>query len=221
MNLLRERLTFANVMSVVAVFIALGGTAVALKANSVGSRQVRDGSIKGRDVANGKLKGQDLAEATIGSREIQEAAFDLTPFLRMESANTFCDPTSAEFARCGLVDLAIQEPSQALLVGSGGQYGSAGARGSCKFRINGATELLASAPPGFGDSQERSLAETNGISLTAVSDVLQPGPAGQTFELICNELAADVSFDTTLSVVTLGGSGFDRPLKGAAARGGD
>lgn len=206
MNLLRKHLTFANVMSLVAVFIALGGTAVALKANSVGSRQVKDNSIKGRDVANGKLKGQDLAAATIGSREVQEAAFDLAPFIRMESVNFGCDPTSGSFADCGTVSLGIQEPSQALLLAGGGQYGSAGASGRCRFRVNG-TELLAAASPSFGDPQERFGSAANGIALTAVTDLLQPGPAGQTFELICNEDVGDVKFDTTLSVLTLGGSG--------------
>jgi len=53
---LREKLTFANVMSSVAVFLALGGTALAVKANSVGSRQIIDDSIKGRDVADGRAR---------------------------------------------------------------------------------------------------------------------------------------------------------------------
>ena len=207
-RLIRQRFTFANVMSVTAVFIALGGTAVALKANSVGSRQIKNDSIKGRDVGNGKLKGKDLAVATLGAREIQEAAFDLDPFVAMESSSSSCDPESTTFVTCESVMLGTQEPSQALLIAGGGQHGPAGSRGTCKFQVNGSTELLGSAPPSFGDpSVTRDFLNTNGIALTAVTDRFSPLPVGSnTFKLLCNETSGDVAFDTTLSVITLGGT---------------
>ena len=70
-----ERLTFANVVSVIALFAALGlGTAWAatsLKKNEVNSRIIKDGSVKTRDlakdavtspkVANGSLRAEDFA----------------------------------------------------------------------------------------------------------------------------------------------------------------
>jgi hypothetical protein len=48
MNLLRGRLTFANVMSVIAVFLALSGIGYAafkLPKNSVGPKQIRNGAV--------------------------------------------------------------------------------------------------------------------------------------------------------------------------------
>jgi hypothetical protein len=73
MTAVRERLTFANVMSVTAVFIALGGSAIAInkiKANSVGSKQIKTGGVKNADLAdnsvtspkveNGSLKSEDF-----------------------------------------------------------------------------------------------------------------------------------------------------------------
>jgi hypothetical protein len=54
----RRHLTFANVLSVIAVFIALGGgayAAVKLKANSVGSKQVKPDSLVGQDVNEAAL----------------------------------------------------------------------------------------------------------------------------------------------------------------------
>ena len=67
----RERLTFANVMSVTAVFIALGGSAWALTRNSVGPRQIKPDAVRSSDikenavksphVANGSLLGEDFA----------------------------------------------------------------------------------------------------------------------------------------------------------------
>lgn len=53
-----ERLTYANVMSSVAVFIALGGAsyaAVTLPKDSVGSAQLRTGAVKAPDIAPGAV----------------------------------------------------------------------------------------------------------------------------------------------------------------------
>src|SRR4051812_32795486 len=51
---IRSRLTYANVMATVAVFIALGGGAYAVATapkNSVVSRSIKDGQVKPRDLA--------------------------------------------------------------------------------------------------------------------------------------------------------------------------
>ncbi len=68
MKRLAEKLTFANVMSVIAVFIALSGAAIAatqlpnnsvgtkqLKANAVNSAKVKDFSLQANDFAKGSL----------------------------------------------------------------------------------------------------------------------------------------------------------------------
>lgn len=194
---MREKLTFANVMSVAAVFIALGGSAVALKANSVGSRQIKNDSVKGWDVSNSSLKGKDLKEASISAREIEEGAFDLEPFFEMKSQQLGCDPNSSAFVTCNNVRLGLEEPSQALLVAGGGQTG--GGDGTCKFLVDGVNEPIA-ATPGFPDS--------NGFGLTAVTQPTQLLPPGShTFELVCNETSGNAAFSTTLSVVALGGDG--------------
>jgi hypothetical protein len=55
---LRQRMTYANVMATVAVFLALGGGAyAALKRNSVGSKQIKPNAVKGVD-ANEATFGQ-------------------------------------------------------------------------------------------------------------------------------------------------------------------
>jgi hypothetical protein len=108
---LRKHVTFANVMSLVAVFIALGGSAVALRANSVGSRQIKDDAVKGRHVADGKIKGKDLKERAVGTRELKPTAIDLWPFVKIGSTGSFCNPTSAAFVTCATVDVATQWPS--------------------------------------------------------------------------------------------------------------
>ncbi len=69
---IRSRLTYANIMSTVGVFIALGGVSYAamtlpknsvgpaqVKSNAVSSSKVRNGSLGGWDVKNGSLRGGD------------------------------------------------------------------------------------------------------------------------------------------------------------------
>ncbi len=70
---IRSKLSFANVMSMTAVMIALGGTsyAAAVARNSVGSPQIRPKAVKNSDlgdsavtsgkVKNGSLRAQDFA----------------------------------------------------------------------------------------------------------------------------------------------------------------
>jgi hypothetical protein len=71
---IRSRLTFGNVMSVIALFIALGGTgyaAITLPKNSVGAKQIkkngvgvseiRKNAVRSGEVRNGALRAADFA----------------------------------------------------------------------------------------------------------------------------------------------------------------
>ena len=61
---LKERLSFASVVSLLAVFVALGGSAYAagiLPANSVGTPQLKGGSVTSGKVKDGTLKAVDFA----------------------------------------------------------------------------------------------------------------------------------------------------------------
>ena len=49
---LRQHLTYANVMSTLAVFIAFGGSSYA--ATQIGSREIANNSIRGKDVATAR-----------------------------------------------------------------------------------------------------------------------------------------------------------------------
>ena len=60
---MRERMTFANTVSLIAVFVALGGTsyaAVKIPRNSVGSAQIKTGGVGSGDVKNGALRAVDF-----------------------------------------------------------------------------------------------------------------------------------------------------------------
>lgn len=59
------RLTYANVMATLALFFALGGTAVAGATVLITGADIRDGSITGRDVSNRSLSGSDLGRESV------------------------------------------------------------------------------------------------------------------------------------------------------------
>jgi hypothetical protein len=93
----RGRLTYANVMSTVAVFLALGGgVAWALANNSVRSKHIVNGQVKKGDVANddtaGALTGQDVSNAgggSLGTADIDESSLGTVP--SANSASTVDD----------------------------------------------------------------------------------------------------------------------------------
>jgi hypothetical protein len=76
MRSLVDRLSYANVIATLALFIALGGGAYAVKKNSVGTKQLKNNAvtskkigneqIKSKDVKGGGLKGKDLKDGTLG-----------------------------------------------------------------------------------------------------------------------------------------------------------
>ncbi len=79
MTAIRKRLNYANVMATLAVFISLGGGAFAalrLPANSVGTKQLKQGAVTGRKVKDASLTGADVKPGSLTGEDI--AAGSLT-----------------------------------------------------------------------------------------------------------------------------------------------
>lgn len=80
MEKLRGRITYANVVATLALFIALGGAAYAatrLPKDSVGSRQLRKGAVRTSDIGNGAVtlsKIQSAAQQALRGLEGQRGA---------------------------------------------------------------------------------------------------------------------------------------------------
>jgi hypothetical protein len=69
----RQRLTYANVMATLALFIALGGTsyaALTLPKNSVGSKQIRKGSVRGSELRTGAVSSRSIKNRTIRTSDL-------------------------------------------------------------------------------------------------------------------------------------------------------
>lgn len=63
---MRPRLSYANVVATIALFIALGGSSYAalkLPRDSVGATQIRLGAVRSAEVADGSLQAADLSAA--------------------------------------------------------------------------------------------------------------------------------------------------------------
>jgi hypothetical protein len=69
---LRERVSYANVMSTLALFLALGGTsyALTLPRNSVGSKQIRTKAVGTSELATGAVRTGDVRDRTLRLRDL-------------------------------------------------------------------------------------------------------------------------------------------------------
>jgi hypothetical protein len=67
----RSRLTYANVMATIAVFLGLGGGAWATH-EMIDSSDVVDGSLRGDDIQNQTLTGADFALESLGTSRIRD-----------------------------------------------------------------------------------------------------------------------------------------------------
>jgi hypothetical protein len=63
------KLTYANVTSTVALFLALGGVSYA--AISVGSAQIRNNSVRSQDLRNNDIRSKDIRNNDIRSKDIR------------------------------------------------------------------------------------------------------------------------------------------------------
>ena len=69
---LHRHLTFANVVSVVALFVALGGSSYA--ALRIGSSQIADNSVRSRDIRDGEIRGKDIRSRTVSTSDLDPKA---------------------------------------------------------------------------------------------------------------------------------------------------
>ena len=77
---IRSRLTYAHVMSTVAVFVALGGSSYA--ALQINSADIENNSVRGIDVRNRTLTERDVRRNSLGGRSIKESRLRRVPRAR-------------------------------------------------------------------------------------------------------------------------------------------
>lgn len=76
MRRLKIRLTYANVASTLALFVALGGTSYAvakLPRNSVGSKQIRTGAVGSSELHRGAVHSVDIRNGAVRLKDIRRS----------------------------------------------------------------------------------------------------------------------------------------------------
>ena len=102
MSALRPRLSYANVIATLALFIALGGTSYAVlhvgsddvTDNSLRSRDIRNRTLLSRDLRDGSIRARDIRPNVLGAREIRESTLGVVP--RAADANRVGGATADE-----------------------------------------------------------------------------------------------------------------------------
>jgi hypothetical protein len=99
---LTRKLTYANVVATVAVFLALGGGAYAafrLPANSVSTRQIKNRAVTGRKLAHGAVTGSKVAPGSLTGTQIKASTLGTVPSAtHASSADTATNATHASSA---------------------------------------------------------------------------------------------------------------------------
>lgn len=102
MKRLRRKLTYANVMATIAVFVALGGAgyaAVKLPKNSVGTKQIKNNAITGAKIKDGAVTGEKIATASLGTVPSATAAKTAESAKSAETAKSATTAISATSAK--------------------------------------------------------------------------------------------------------------------------
>ena len=94
---LLSRLTFANVVAVLALFVALGGSSYAalrvdsasiadnsirsedLRNNDVHGRDITKDTVRGTDVRDDDLQGRDVRDNTLSGHDVKESSLGMVP----------------------------------------------------------------------------------------------------------------------------------------------
>jgi hypothetical protein len=92
MGFFRKRLTYANVMSTLAVFLVVaGGSALAagtLGKNTVGTKQLKNNAVTGAKIKNGAVTGSKIAAGAVGASSINTAGLTVPNASHAATADT-------------------------------------------------------------------------------------------------------------------------------------
>ena len=202
MRRIRRHLSFANVVSVIALFVALGGgTAVALTgSNTVQSDDLGPGAqVKAADIAANAVNSANVVNGSITGADLAPSAL---PTGRGISSS--CDPASEHFVDCGHVTLHLTRTSRVLIVATAmWDIANPPSGGTCRLAVNGAPFGPDAFPGQTVDAS--SIDHQSSVTLTAVTDA-NLGAGDHTFGLACNQTQDDIiRFDETyVSAVVLG-----------------
>jgi hypothetical protein len=216
---LRSRLTFANVVSVIALFAALGGTGAWATHEVILSSDIRDGEVKTPDLANlgvtnpklatGGVTAGKLATGAVTSAKVLDNSLTgndvnestLAGLDGADGFNTFCDPNSTTFVDCGAATTVTLGRAMSVLVivtsHFSSFFGNPPNVGNCRLMENG---VAVSGDHTIGEldpDRDTGLDASGGVTQGGMNlvDVRSLAAGTYTFRVDCNETASDIAFN--------------------------
>jgi hypothetical protein len=172
-KLIHSRPSVATVLSLIALFAALGGTSYA--AATISGKQVKNGTLTGADVKNRSLSGADQKANTLGGAQIAESKLGQVPSAakasQADKATQADDATRAQ--RATNADNAIQA-EKALSADQATKAGSVGPDGVDSAAIK--DNAITGADLGDATVRETEVTIPSGTSTSKVTPCL----AGET-----------------------------------------
>jgi len=215
---IRSKLSFANVVSVIALIAALGlGTAWAVQRNSIRSVHIVNGQVKGVDVRNNGLTGKDLREASLSAVPDADAVGGIPPSQIGAVGRTnwepgLCTDDDHNGTDCTSVDLDLPRSGRVLVIATADYFASpfddASGTGSdsddptlvhgfCRIALDG----IPIAATTIGEV--KTVPDQEALALNRVTAPLDPGT--HTFALRCVETDGGMLWsDSSISAVMLG-----------------
>jgi hypothetical protein len=100
MKQIRGKLTYANVVATLALFIAIGGAsafaATQLKKNSVGTKQIKNSAVTAAKIKNGVITGPKVAPGSLTGTQVNASTLSTVPTAQTaqtaQTANTVAAP---------------------------------------------------------------------------------------------------------------------------------
>jgi hypothetical protein len=198
-----RHLSYANVISTVALLIALaGGTAYAV--DKINSRDVVNASLKSIDLKNHRgVRDVDVKRNTLTGRQINERTLKPGGIVSVNGDETVnCVPSSPIFVNCANTTLQLPRPSRVLVIATGNQVSVSGpGQAECRMSVDGVRESLAVAPGEV--ARNTSPTATNGFARTLVTRRLERG--AHRFGLACRPFNGRIRIDSpTIAAVAIG-----------------
>lgn len=133
---IQSRLTYANVMATLAVFIALGGGAV-YAADKIGGSEIKKKAIKKRHVSPHSITGAKIRKGAVKSVHLGDP-LPITPVVRTGSLTVPTNGQGGQVAACEAREVAV-----------GGGFSSGGIAGTTQVDANRPLASSGETPRGW------------------------------------------------------------------------
>lgn len=179
------KLSFANVISLCALFVALGGGAYAISKNSVGTKQLKNSAVNSKKIDNGTVKGKDVKKKSLKGRHVKDDSLTgvqidestLSQVPSAETATTATNVEGTELFGSGVVKSAATDGATEAAARAAAPEVPLGGKGALRFYGKCFTDT--SAPRTYAEIY---IATTqDGAVFGSAEDTLEGGPAATDF----------------------------------------